>query len=94
MRITFLSEPPALAGGLSLEGCQIVAGGQSEAETTGQLENHSPGAGVRKTVAPLQGADQRTLLSGGLRFALTTGYYLPALQAEILCAALVSLLSD
>jgi hypothetical protein len=34
-------------------------------------------------VAPLQGAAPLGVLSGGLRYALTTGYYLTALQAEI-----------
>jgi hypothetical protein len=33
-------------------------------------------------VVPLQGAGERSLRSGGLRCAPTTGYYLTALQAE------------
>ena len=32
-------------------------------------------------LAPLQGANHSSILSGGLRFASTTGYYLAALQA-------------
>ena len=38
---------------------------------------------LEKSVAPFQGADALGLLSGGLRCAPTTGYYLPAFQAEI-----------
>ena len=34
-------------------------------------------------MAPLQGADHICALSGGLRLATTTGYYLTALQDEI-----------
>jgi hypothetical protein len=41
-----------------------------------------PEKGCQKTVAPLQGADELLLLSGGLRYAATTGYYLTAFQAE------------
>ena len=74
-----------VAGGLSLKGCQIVAGGRSVAQTTGQQSKIIPHpervsekrwrpSGVRTTWA---------LLSGGLRYAATTGYYLTALQAEI-----------
>ncbi|MEK6282502.1 MAG: hypothetical protein AABN95_19245 [Acidobacteriota bacterium] len=33
-------------------------------------------------MAPFQGAGNRSLRSGGLRQASTTGYYLPAFQAE------------
>ena len=35
-------------------------------------------------LAPLQGANHSSFLSGGLRFAATTGYYLAALQAGLL----------
>jgi len=73
-----------VAGGLSLKGCQIVAGGRSVAQTTGQQSRIIPHpervsekrwhpSGVRTTWAPR---------SGGLRYAATTGYYLTALQAE------------
>ena len=37
--------------------------------------------GCQKTVAPLQGADELLLVSGGLRYGATTGYYLTAFQA-------------
>ena len=33
-------------------------------------------------MAPLWGADEHSLRSGGLRYAPTTGYYLTAFQAE------------
>ena len=33
-------------------------------------------------LAPVPGADQFRFLSGGLRYAATTGYYLTAFQAE------------
>jgi hypothetical protein len=38
--------------------------------------------GATVFLAPLRGADDDSLLSGGLRYAATTGYYLTALQAE------------
>jgi hypothetical protein len=38
---------------------------------------------VSEFLAPLQGAEQCSPLSGGLRSASTTGYYLTALLAEI-----------
>jgi hypothetical protein len=57
---------------------------QRSADHRTTIENNStPGTGVRKTVAPLRGTEQGTLLSGGLRYAATTGYYLTALQAKI-----------
>jgi hypothetical protein len=37
----------------------------------------------RETYGTLPGCGRTALLSGGLRFATTTGYYLPALQAEM-----------
>jgi hypothetical protein len=72
--------------GFSLKGCQIVAGGRSVAQTTGEQSKNMflhPERGVRKMVAPLQGANNEGAVSGGLRYAATTGYYLTALQAEI-----------
>jgi hypothetical protein len=39
-------------------------------------------------VAPLQGAGERSLRSGGLRCAPTAGYYLTAFQAEDALATL------
>jgi hypothetical protein len=87
-----ISKPEAVAAWVktlrsdsSLKGCQIVAGGRSVAQTTGQQSKIIPHpervsgkqwhpSGVRTTWA---------LLSGGLRYAATTGYYLTALQAEI-----------
>jgi hypothetical protein len=47
-----------------------------------QTEMISTLTGWQKTVAPLQGANERSLRSGGLRYAPTTGYYLTAFQAE------------
>jgi hypothetical protein len=38
--------------------------------------------GARKSLHPSQGAEELLLVSGGLRYAATTGYYLTALQAE------------
>jgi hypothetical protein len=38
---------------------------------------------VSEFLAPLQGAEQCSPLSGGLRSASTTGYYLAALLAEM-----------
>jgi hypothetical protein len=37
---------------------------------------------MAETVAPLRGVNARSFRSGGLRYAPTTGYYLPAFQAE------------
>jgi hypothetical protein len=34
-------------------------------------------------LAPLRGATLFLICSGGFRFASTTGYYLPALRAEV-----------
>ena len=68
----------------SLKGCQIVAGGRSAAQTTGrQMEMIPDPERVSDILAPLQGADGGSQLSGGLRCAATTGYYLAAFQAEL-----------
>ena len=50
-------------------------------------ENCIPSSAPRRVchlslLAPFQGADSFPLLSGGLRYAATTGYYLAAFQAE------------
>ena len=37
---------------------------------------------VSEVLAPLQGANQCSIVSGGLRFASTTGYFLTALRAK------------
>jgi hypothetical protein len=37
---------------------------------------------ARKNLAPFQDATDYKLLSGGLRYATTTGYFLSALQAD------------
>ena len=75
----------------SLEGCEIVAGGRSEAQTTVQ----SPVSACtlkecqilyrRLTLVLLHPSRVLTnylCASGGLRYASTTGYYLAALQAD------------
>jgi hypothetical protein len=70
----------------SLKGCQIVAGGRSVAQTTG---NGRPSGPHPEGVPPFFCHPFRVwkyfrLLSGGLRYAATTGYYLAAFQAETL----------
>jgi hypothetical protein len=80
-----VSTTTRVASGLSLKGCQIVAGGRSLAQTTGQQSKMipTPGTGVRKNGGTPSGVRTTwALLSGGLRYAATTGYYLTALQAE------------
>jgi hypothetical protein len=59
---------------LSLNGCQIVTGGRSVAETTGTQTKRISTLlkGARTMPAHLRSA---ILSSGGLRFAATTGYY-------------------
>jgi hypothetical protein len=68
----------------SLKGCQIVAGGRSVAQTTGNQRSRSlhPEGVPPVSLTPFQGVRHFRLMSGGLRFAATTGYYLTALQAE------------
>ena len=73
--------------GISLEGWQIVAGGRSEAETTGTDQKKLHHEVVREfSKAPLiwhsVGVQSFPARTGGLRFATTTGYYLTALRAE------------
>src|SRR5438552_10491865 len=82
--IAFLSEPPALAGGPSLKGCQIVAGGRSAAQTTGtkRTVRQSPGGVPPFSDTPSQGGKSFSFV---VRWsALRFGYYLTALQAEML----------
>jgi hypothetical protein len=69
----------------SLKGWQIVAGGRSVAQTTGQRSKiiPHPERVSEKRWHPSGVRTKWALLSGGLRYAATTGYYLPALQAEI-----------
>ena len=70
--------------GLSLKGCQIVAGGRSVAQTTGKQRAVSCTLeGCHGFLAPVPGAESISFPSGGLRYASTTGYYLTALQADI-----------
>jgi len=70
-------------GDFSLKGCQRVAGGRSAAKTTGRaMETIPDPERVSEIVAPLRGADGCSLISGGLRYAATTGYSLTAFQAE------------
>jgi hypothetical protein len=68
----------------SLKGCQIVAGGpERSADHRTTIENNStPGTGVRKQWHPSGVRTMWELLSGGLRNAPTTGYYLTALRAK------------
>src|SRR5437899_7814470 len=68
----------------SLKGCQIVAGGRSVAQTTGKegLRGSYPGGVPQFFSHPFRVWNDFRLLSGGLRYAATTGYYLTALQAE------------
>ena len=70
--------------GVSLKGWQIVAGGRSEAQTTGQQSTIIPHPErVSEKCGTTSGVhNPEALLSGGLRFAPTTGYYLPARRAE------------
>ena len=69
----------------SLKGCQIVAGGRSEAQTTGrQAKEFSNLKGCPENRGTPRWVQMNySLLSGGLRYAATTGYYLAAFQAEI-----------
>ncbi len=73
----------ALRSRFSLKGCQIVAGGRSVAQTTGNehLNGPHPG-GVPPFLTPFSGCGIVFGLPGGLRYAATTGYYLTALQAR------------
>ena len=66
------------------EGCQIVAGGRSVAQTTGQQSKMIPHPErvSEKRWHPSRVRTTWALLSGGLRYAATTGYYLTALQAD------------
>lgn len=50
----------------SLEGCQIVAGGRSEAQNTGT--NVTPQGWKKELLASFQGAVDCAAISGGLRF--------------------------
>lgn len=66
----------------SLEGWQTVAGGRNAVETTGLgMKMISDPDGVSEVLAPLSGCGRCPLLSGGFRYAPTTGYSLAALQA-------------
>jgi len=67
----------------SPEGWQKVAGGRSEAQTTGTHMRMIPTlTGSQKVLHPSGVRTNYSLVSGGLRFASTTGYSLSALQAE------------
>src|SRR6266850_4735676 len=71
----------------------VQPGGLSDSSRWSQLSadhriaienNSTPGKGVRKNGGTPPGCELRgAFLSGGLRYAATTGYYLTALQAEI-----------
>ena len=69
--------------GVSLKGWQIVAGDRSEAQTTGQQSTKIPHPArvSEKSGTPSGVHKPEALLSGGLRFAATTGYFLAAFQA-------------
>ena len=60
---------------------------EAERRPPDQARDRRHPGGVQHPVfglAPLQGANHSSFLSGGLRFAATTGYYLAALQAGLL----------
>ena len=62
---------------------QKVAGGRSVAQTTGiSGVIDAPRRGATSRLAPFQGANHFHFLSGGLRSAATTGYYLAPLQGD------------
>ncbi len=64
--------------GISLKGCQIVAGGRSVAQTTGkQWGKMAHWRGGRKPWHPSGVRSNYGLASGGLRYAPTTGYFRP-----------------
>jgi len=69
---------------------------QSENSLFGDTETErkktGPADGYHQFLAPFQGAELFVTLSGGLRFTPTTGYYLPALQAESITKLWVSVL--
>jgi len=68
------------------EGCKKVAGGRSEAKTTGWGTHgrpHPDGVPEEKgleILAPLRGATFFSTCSGGFHFASTTGYWLATLR--------------
>ncbi len=73
------------------KGCEKVAGGRSEAKTTGEAGMTAPRRGARRLgyardffaiLAPLW-CNSFLTGSGGFRFASTTAYYLPALRADV-----------
>jgi hypothetical protein len=71
--------------GLSLKGRQKVADGRSVAQTTGpqsKIISH-PERVSEKEWYTYRVRTTAALLSGGLRYAETTGYFLTALRAEI-----------
>ena len=70
--------------GRSLKGCQIVAGGRQTTGCGWKMICCTP-YGVRETLvtnalAPLQGAICRSLFTGGLRYASTSGYFRATLR--------------
>ena len=68
---------------LSLKGCQIVAGGRSEAKTTGEKRKVIPHLEqVPEKPWHPSGVQKNYQVFGGLRYAATTGYYLTAFLAE------------
>ena len=72
----------------SLEGWQKVAGGRSVAQTTGPQMIMIPTLkGSQKALHPCGVRRNYSLVSGGLRFAPTTGYFLPALRADLVATA-------
>ena len=67
------------------KGCAKVAGGRSEAETSGiERFSHAPRRGARSR-APLRGCSK--YLSIVSRWSATTGYLLRALRAETNCVS-------
>jgi hypothetical protein len=64
----------------SLKGCPIVAGGRSaDHRKVASIRPH-PEKGAQDLWDPFRVRNPFRLLSGGLRYAATTGYYLTALS--------------
>ena len=66
------------------KGCERVAGGRSEAKTSGSgmiglHPERVPAFALEQHLAPFQGAEDQ--LDPGLRWSASTGYYLAALRA-------------
>lgn len=69
---------------INSKGCQKVAGGRSVAQTTDKQRGiiTHPGRVPDKRWHPSGVRSNYLLLSGGLRYVVTTGYYLSRLRRE------------